>query len=65
MGGSGLVAVALLVLVYAAVSRRLSQSVITPAMVFVAGGMLVGADALGWLDPTVESDSVRWVAKRR
>src|SRR4051812_50059290 len=32
-------------------------------MVFVAGGMLVSADALGWLDPTVESDSVRWVAE--
>jgi sodium/hydrogen antiporter len=63
VGGSGLVAIALLVLAYAGVSRRLSRSVITPAMVFVAGGMLVSADALGWLDPTVESDSVRWVAE--
>ncbi len=63
MGGSGLVAVALLALVYAAVSRRLSGSVITAAMVFVAGGMLVSDDALGWLDPTIESESVRVIAE--
>ena len=63
MGGSGLVALALLVLAYSAVSRRLSGSIITAAMVFVAGGMLVSGDALGWLDPTIESESVRWVAE--
>ena len=63
MGGSGLVAITLLVLAYAAVSRRLSGSVITAAMVFVAGGILVSEDGLGWLDPTIESDSVRWVAE--
>ena len=63
MGGSGLVAVALLALAYAAVSRRLSGSVITAAMVFVAGGMLVSDDALGWLDPTIESESVRVIAE--
>jgi NhaP-type Na+/H+ or K+/H+ antiporter len=63
LGGSGLVAIALLVLAYAAVSRRLSGSVITPAMVFVAGGILVSDEALGWLDPTIESESVRMVAE--
>ncbi len=63
MGGSGLAAVALLALAYAAVSRRLSGSVITAAMVFVAGGMLVSEDALGWLDPTIESESVRVIAE--
>ena len=63
MGGSGLVAIALLVLAYAAVSRRLLGSVITPAMVFVAGGILVSTDVLGWLDPTIGSESVRWVAE--
>ena len=63
MGSSGLVAIALLVLAYAAVSRRLSGSVITAAMVFVAGGMLVSDEALGWLDPTIGSESVRWVAE--
>ena len=63
MGGSGLVAIALLVLAYAAVSRRLSGSVITAAMVFVAGGMLASDEVLGWLDPTIESETVRWVAE--
>ncbi len=63
MGGSGLVAIALLVLAYAAVSRRLLGSVITPAMVFVAGGTLASADALGWFDPAIQSNSVRWVAE--
>ena len=63
MGGSGLVAIALLVLGYAAVSGRLSGSVITPAMVFVAGGIVASTDVLGWLDPTIRSESVRWVAE--
>ena len=63
MGGSGLVAIALLVLAYAAVSRRLLGSVITPAMVFVAGGILASTDVLGWLDPTIGSEPVRWVAE--
>ena len=63
MGSSGLVAIALLVLVYAAVSRRLTGSMITAAMVFVAGGILVSEEALGWLDPAVGSDTVRWIAE--
>jgi NhaP-type Na+/H+ or K+/H+ antiporter len=63
VGGSGLVALALLVLGYAAVSRRLSGTVITAAMVFVAGGILVSDEVLGWLNPTIESDTVRWVAE--
>jgi len=63
LGGSGLVAIALLVLAYAAVSRRLLGSVITPAMVFVAGGIVASTDVLGWLDPTIRSESVRWVAE--
>ena len=63
MGGSGLVAISLLLLSYAGASRRLSTSVITAAMVFVAGGMLVSDEGLGWLDPTIESESVRLVAE--
>ena len=63
MGGSGLVAIALLVLAYAAFSRRLSGTMITTAMVFVAGGMLASDEVLGWLDPTIESETVRWVAE--
>jgi len=63
LGGSGLVAIALLVLAYAAFSRRLLQSVITAAMVFVAGGIVASTEVLGWLDPTIGSESVRWVAE--
>jgi len=63
VGGSGLVTIALLVLAYAAVSRRLSTSVVTAAIVFVAGGMLASDEVLGWLDPTIESDTVRWIAE--
>lgn len=63
MGSSGLVAVALLVLVYAAVSRRLSGSLVGPAMVFVAGGLLVSDEALGWLDTRVGNGSVRLAAE--
>ena len=32
-------------------------------MVFVAGGILVSDEALGWLDPAIESETVRWVAE--
>ena len=63
MGGSGLVVLALLVLAYAAVSRRLSGTAVTAAMVFVAGGILASDEVLGWLDPTIESDTVRWIAE--
>ena len=63
MGGSGLVAISLLLLLYAGASRRLSGSVISAAMVFVAGGILVSDEALGWLDPTIESEFVRRVAE--
>jgi NhaP-type Na+/H+ or K+/H+ antiporter len=63
LGGSGLVAITLVVLAYAAVSRRLSGSMITTAMVFVAGGILASDELLGWLDPTIGSETVRWVAE--
>ena len=63
MGASGLVAIAVLVLGYAAVSRRLTGSIITPAIVFVAGGMLFSDQALGWLDPSIQGESVRLVAE--
>jgi NhaP-type Na+/H+ or K+/H+ antiporter len=63
VSGSGLVAIALLVLAYAAFSRRLSGTVITAAMVFVAGGILASDEVLGWLDPAIESQTVRWIAE--
>jgi NhaP-type Na+/H+ or K+/H+ antiporter len=63
VGASGLVTIALLVLAYAVVSQRLSGSAITAAMVFVAGGILASEQALGWLDSSITSESVRWVAE--
>ena len=63
MSGSGLVAIAGLVLAYAAVSQRLAGTMVTAAMVFVAGGMLVSSDALGWLDPTIGNETVRRIAE--
>ena len=50
MSGSGLVAITVLVLAYATISGRLAGSIVTAPMVFVAGGILVSADVLGWLD---------------
>ncbi len=32
-------------------------------MVFVAGGVVASTEVLGWLDPTIGSESVRWVAE--
>ena len=63
MGGSGSRRDRVLVLAYAAVSRRLLGAAITPAIVFVAGGTVASTDGLGWLDPTIWSESVRWVAE--
>lgn len=50
MGGWELAVVAVAVLGYAAISGRLKGSVLTPAMVFVAVGWVVGGDGLGWVD---------------
>ena len=63
MHGSDLVVVAALLLAYAAVSRRLVSSVITAPMVFVAGGLIASAEALGWLELDIDSSSVRAVAE--
>ena len=63
MGGSDFVAIAILVLAYAAVSRRLSGSMLTTAIVFVAGGVLASDEVLGWVDASIGSETVRWIAE--
>jgi len=45
-----LAAVAAVLLGYAALSRRLDGTVVTPAIVFVAAGVALGSDALGLVD---------------
>ena len=59
----GIAIVAGLVIGYAAVSQRLERSVVSSAMVFVAGGLIVGPELLGWFDPGVSSEGVRVLAE--
>ncbi len=55
--------VALTLLGVAAVSRRLSGTPVTPAMVFVAVGLLVGPKVLGEIDVESSSSTVRALAE--
>jgi len=50
-------------LVYAVVSRPLSRTVISPAIAFLAGGMLLGDAGLGLLHIGAESGSIRLLAE--
>lgn len=58
-----LVFVALAILAVAAVSRRLSGTVVTPAMVLVAVGLLLGPKVLDEVDPSSRGESVRVLAE--
>src|SRR3954469_18703297 len=55
--------VALTLLAVAAVSRRLSGTPVTPAMVFVAIGLLLGPKVVGELDIPSSSETVRTIAE--
>lgn len=55
--------VALAVLGVAAVSRRLSGTPVTAAMVFVAVGVLVGPEVAGDVDPSPSGETVRTLAE--
>src|SRR6476619_6391026 len=55
--------VALALLGVAAVSRRLAGSPVTPTMVFVAFGLLVGPEALDRIDASSASSAVRTLAE--
>ncbi len=58
-----LVFVALAVLAVAAVSSRLSGTPVTPAMVFVAVGVLLGPKVLGEVKPSAHGETVRTLAE--
>ena len=58
-----LVIVALTLLGVAAISRRLSGTPVTPAMVFVAVGFLVGPEVLDGIDLESSSGTVRALAE--
>ena len=55
--------VAALLLGYAALSRRLEQTVLTAPILFVGAGLLVGNEALGWFGLNIESGAVRVLAE--
>ncbi len=58
-----LVLVALAILAVAGISRRLSGTVVTPAMVLVAVGVLLGPRVLDEVDPSSRGESVRVLAE--
>ena len=57
------VAVAVFILAFGLVSARLSKTVITPPMVFVGFGILMGPAGLGLMHLSVESEIVRALAE--
>ncbi len=63
MDSWSLAIIAALVLGYAGLSRRLERTLFTAPMLFVAAGLLVGTEVLGWLDLGIESSSVRALAE--
>jgi NhaP-type Na+/H+ or K+/H+ antiporter len=63
MGAWGLAVVAGVVLAYALVSRRLDQTPITAAIFFLSAGLLFGRDGLGWIDFTVQGETLRVLAE--
>ena len=63
MGGSGFVVVAAILLLYAALSRRLDGTSVTAALLFVGAGFLVGTAGFGWLDLESNSHTVSTLAE--
>ena len=59
----GLVFIALTVLAVAGVSGRLSGTSVTPAMVFVAVGLVLGPKVLGEVEPSANGEGVRTLAE--
>ena len=55
--------IAVALLAFAALSGRLDGTPITGAMVFTAIGLLVGADALGLVDPRRHGEPVKLLAE--
>ena len=58
-----LVTIAVILLGFAAISRRIEGTWITGPMVFTAAGLVVGVDALGLFDPAVRGLQVKIIAE--
>ena len=59
MQGWGLAVMALALLGYAAVSRRLDRTVVTGPMVFVGVGLAFGSSGTDWLHPAINTSLIR------
>ncbi|MDT8410565.1 MAG: cation:proton antiporter [Wenzhouxiangellaceae bacterium] len=57
------VLIALAFLAYALASRRLSNSIVTGPMLFAGLGLLIGPQALGWVEIGVSNDAIRLLAE--
>src|SRR6478736_9463081 len=55
-------AISVIVLAFAAVSRRLDGTSITAPMVFTGAGLLLGAKAAGLIEPSPSGESVKLLA---
>lgn len=55
--------VALLLVAFGAVSKRLARSVVSQAMFFVTGGLLLGGSVLGMIDLSFGSESIKLLAE--
>jgi NhaP-type Na+/H+ or K+/H+ antiporter len=58
-----IVTVSLILLGFAAISRRIDGTAITAPMLFTASGLVVGADALNLFDPAASGESVKLLAE--
>jgi len=58
-----LAVLAVLLFVWAVFSRRLERSVVTPAMFFLAAGVLLGSEGAGWIRLDVGGHELRVVAE--
>ena len=58
-----LAVVAVIVVAYALVSRRLDHTPVTAAIVFLSAGLIFGSKGLGWIDVGAGSETVRLLAE--
>ena len=63
MESSSIVVIAVILLIYAALSRRLQGTPITGAMIFVAAGFLTGSELLDWLHLGIAESEVSALAE--
>ena len=58
-----IVVIALAVLLFGAVSRRLQTTVVTPPMIFVLLGLLAGSERIGFVAVDLQDETIRLLAE--